>query len=292
MDCNQRHKATIELLNARKPNDKGDYFNEDVLLYKLKHPRKPLVKDIARELKKPSAARQGVHSRVIAQLIETPGKSMEENIKAIIENRQALSCSGMNVQKITESDDLEKISKAAQKEVKEGKERDKEGLKFFKLQKEAEFPHIPWKMIGSDGIDLCIELYNARIATFKAMQSIDLTATPERADEMIELDKLNKSAHDELIAYNGTGKFLYIHPLTLLHRQKKQMLREFTKLYKEDMTEFTHKYGVCEQNISRIKSNLKHEGLDPKKREALKVNLARAEMRKEIMDSIMKYGAE
>jgi len=287
MEQNERHKALITLLEARKPNGGGDYFEEDALLFRLKHPRKPLVRDIVRKNK---VNRQGIHSRIIAQLIETPGKSHQENIAAIIENRQRMAGGDMGSGKMAKEEDLSKVSKAAQKEEKEGKERDENGLKFFKLTKEVEFPNILWKRMGNVEVELCKSLYDARIVTFKAMQAIDLTANPEQADEVVELDKLNKAAHDELISYNGKEKFLYIHPLTLLFRQRKQIVSELTNLYKKDRTEFMHKYGVCEQNISRIKSNLKHEGLDIKKREQLKNNLARAEMRKEIMDHIMKHG--
>jgi len=288
MEQIERHKALITLLKARKPDGGGDYFDEDAMLFKLKHPRKPLVRDIARKNK---VNRQGIHSRMIAQLIETPGKSHQENIAAIVENRKRMAGGEMGNGKMAKEEDLGKISKAAQKEEKEGKERDENGLKFFKLTKEVEFPNILWKRVGNDEVELCKSLYNARVETFKQMQTIDLTAHPEQADEMIELDKLNKAAHDELISYNGTEKFIYIHPLTLLFKQRKQIFSELTNLYKKDRGEFTHRYGVCEQNISRIKSNLKHEGLDIKKIERLKTNLARAEMRKEIMDHIMQVGA-
>lgn len=142
----------------------------------------------------------------------------------------------------------------------------------------------------NEDIQLCILIYDNRINTYRRMQMIDKTLDecPDLAIEMVECDIMNKKAHEELVHYENTRSFLYIHPLTINKRDTSQTLKELRTLKRESPDDFLKEIHNVEQNIKRIKSNIATgKAKNDETEKNWKDNLFRAQTYRELIKRVM-----
>jgi hypothetical protein len=112
---------------------------------------------------------------------------------------------------------------------------------------------------------------------------------PESALETVTLDNRNRLAHKELQLYNDHRIFLYRHPLTLERRQYDEQLSELHALKSADPDALLTEIANVLQNIRRIRSSLNRKKYkSDEERDAWQQNLTRAELRKKILEEVIR----
>jgi flagellar motility protein MotE (MotC chaperone) len=106
--------------------------------------------------------------------------------------------------------------------------------------------------------------------------------------ELVHLDIRNQQAHRELQTFNDTGKFDYIHPLTVHAKYKRTQRDELLKLKKENPEAFLNEITNLNQNIRRIESNIrKKKYKDEQEHQAWRENLEKAKIKLQIIIELM-----
>jgi hypothetical protein len=101
---------------------------------------------------------------------------------------------------------------------------------------------------------------------------------------LIKDDERNILAFKELANYNATGSFLFIHPLTLQHKQTDSLDR----LRKADPARFSKELINADKNITRYRSLLKNRKYkDKEERLAWENHIAKFLAKKEIMARLL-----
>ena len=122
------------------------------------------------------------------------------------------------------------------------------------------------------------------------MQEIDIIIDDrtEKAPELVNLAIRNRHAHQELQSYNDTGKFKYIHRLTINTQYKRTQRDELKKMKEDNPEAFLNEITNLNQNIRRIESNIsKKKYKDEAEHQAWKKNLERAKIKREIIIGLM-----
>lgn len=111
---------------------------------------------------------------------------------------------------------------------------------------------------------------------------------PSLAIEMVKCDIQNKQANDELLSFQETGHFAYVHPFAIERRDTECIQQDLLQLKKENPQAFLAEITNLTQNIRRIRSNLnKRKYKDNETRDAWEANLQRAEFRQKILQNII-----
>lgn len=106
--------------------------------------------------------------------------------------------------------------------------------------------------------------------------------------ELVNLDIRAQQAHRELQSYNDTGKFQYVHRLTIRSEYKKDQLDELRKLKSEDPAAFINEVTNVTQNIRRIGSQLhKKKYKDEEERLSWENNLEKARIKQKAIQDIL-----
>lgn len=134
---------------------------------------------------------------------------------------------------------------------------------------------------------MCILLYDERVRNYQKMVELDsvIEDRPELAIEMVRADIAERQAHDELVSYNASGSFLFIHPITAQRREYDAILNEIRGLKKSKPAILLSEITNLVQNIRRIKSSIKTG--NTKNIDAAKENLRRAELRKSVLEKVL-----
>jgi hypothetical protein len=112
---------------------------------------------------------------------------------------------------------------------------------------------------------------------------------PEFALEIVELDNRNRLAHKELQVYNDHRIFLCKHPLALERKQYEDRLTELYALKRTDPDALLTEITNLVQNIRRIRSNLaKQKYKSDEEKQSLEKNLSRAELRKKVIEEVIR----
>ncbi|MDR1883758.1 MAG: hypothetical protein LBR26_13380 [Prevotella sp.] len=110
----------------------------------------------------------------------------------------------------------------------------------------------------------------------------------ELALELVTLDIRAQQAHRELQSYNDTGKFQYVHRLTIHTKYKKDQLAELRKLKSEDPSAFMKEITNTTQNIRRIESQLHNKKYkDEEERQSWQNNLEKARIKQKAIQDIL-----
>jgi len=123
------------------------------------------------------------------------------------------------------------------------------------------------------------------------MQEIDFLLDDQTnlALEMVNLKIRNQHAHQELEAFNNTGKFIYKHPLTVNTRYKQTQKDELRELKEKKPDEFLNLITNLKQNIRRIQSNInKKKYKDEQEHQSWLENIHNAKLRLQIIIELMK----
>ncbi|MBF0649200.1 hypothetical protein IR083_10240 [Dysgonomonas sp. GY75] len=110
----------------------------------------------------------------------------------------------------------------------------------------------------------------------------------ELAFELVTLDIRAQQAHRELQSYNDTGKFQYVHRLTVQNKYKSDQLAELRKLKSENPADFMNEVTNVIQNIRRIESQLhKKKYKDEEERQSWENNLEKARIKQKAIQDIL-----
>lgn len=110
----------------------------------------------------------------------------------------------------------------------------------------------------------------------------------ELAFELVTLDIRAQQAHRELQSYNHTGKFQYVHRLTVQNKYKSDQLAELRKLKSENPSAFMNEITNVTQNIRRIESQLhKKKYKDEEERLSWENNLEKARIKQKAIQDIL-----
>ena len=145
------------------------------------------------------------------------------------------------------------------------------------LQKEQEYPHIPWRDLANPDVQTATILYNDRVNSYREMQAIedriDQAPTPQDIAALAEMRIRNLQAFDELEALDSGKPLPCRHPL-LAHRSLRAQLEA---LLKADPAEFLRRHRNALDNIRRYRRYVK----DPKRKSRRKQDQALLEKHKE-----------
>jgi hypothetical protein len=102
------------------------------------------------------------------------------------------------------------------------------------------------------------------------------------------LDIRAQQAHRELQSYNDTGKFQYVHRLTIQNKYKSDQLAELRKLKSEDPSAFMNETTNVTQNIRRIERQIhKKKYKDEEERKRWENNLEKAKKKKKAIQDML-----
>ena len=162
-----------------------------------------------------------------------------------------------------------------------------------KASKADEFPGINWRDIENPDVQLCILLYDERISTWQQLCALraDIDKCPESALAIADLDDRNRMAQHELEVFQGTGVFPCKHPLAVTFMADRKQMEKWRQLRREDPKAFMKQVANIEHNIRRYNSELKKK-LSAEKCERIKRNLANSERLNDLMQRVLKEGAE
>jgi len=122
------------------------------------------------------------------------------------------------------------------------------------------------------------------------MREIDvlIESNPALAKEMVLIDQRNRQAHNELHAFNTTGKFINKHPFLVKKNLYNDIYSELSELKRSNPESFINEITNVIQNIRRIQSNInnkKYKSTDEKT--AWEQNLEKVIVRKQVIADII-----
>lgn len=125
-----------------------------------------------------------------------------------------------------------------------------------KIQKEEEYPKIPWTVLEKEEVQKAVILYNDRVNSFRKMVEVDKLLdqhpTEELVIELAELRIRNSLCFEELESFNNTGKFVFKHPLVQQFSERALLIA----LLKNDLDKYLKEYTKATSSVSRYKSFL------------------------------------
>lgn len=114
-----------------------------------------------------------------------------------------------------------------------------------------------------------------------------LDKDPHLVDEFVSLDIRNHQAQIELEHYSSDRRFLGIHPITQRRNASIKAVSHAKELKSKDKDSYVREIANTQQNIRRIKSNLRLKKYrSEQERESWQHNLERAEDKLRILSQL------